>query len=105
MILELRIYTTFPNRRAEWLRYYEQNGLPIQMRHLGKPVGFFTSEIGDLNQVVHMWKYESLADREARRHTLARDPAWQQYVAKAPPLLLQSQRNQILSPTAFSALR
>lgn len=105
MIMELRTYTMFPNRRAEWLRYYEHNGLPIQKRHLGEPVGFFTSEIGELNQVVHMWRYELLADREVRRHALAHDPAWQAYVVNAPPMLLQSQRNQILVPTTFSAMQ
>jgi len=41
--------------------------LPVQQKFLGGLVGFFTCEIGTLNRIVHMWKYESLADREARR--------------------------------------
>jgi hypothetical protein len=104
MILEVRTYTMFPNKRSEWLHYYEENGLSIQMRLLGQLVGFFISEIGTLNQVIHMWRYESLADREARRAALARDPEWQTYVANSPPGLLQSQQNQILVPTSFSPM-
>jgi len=34
-------------------------------------VGFFVSDIGPLNQVVHLWAYDSLAHREAARATMA----------------------------------
>ena len=71
MILEVRTYTAQTGGgTARWLEYYEKHGLPPSRRHLGQLVGFFTSEIGPLNQIVHMWRYESLADREARRATL-----------------------------------
>ena len=35
---------------------------------LGPPLGWYISmDIGELNQVVHLWGYESLADRASRR--------------------------------------
>jgi len=106
MILELRTYTAHPGKTAAWLEYYEKNGLALQQKYLGRLVGFFTSEIGTLNQIVHMWAFDSFADRERRRKELAQDPAWQAFLKNNPqPPLLISQESQILNPTSFSPLK
>ena len=47
------------------------------MRHLGRLLGFFVSDIGTLNQVLHIWAYDSMADREAAARRP--DPAWQEF--------------------------
>ena len=54
MILEVRTYTAHPGKAAQWLEYYEKHGLPVQQKHLGGLVGFFTCEIGTLNRIVHL---------------------------------------------------
>jgi len=106
MILEVRTYTAHPGKTAQWLEYYEKHGLPVQEKYLGGLVGFFTSEIGTLNQIVHMWRYESLADREARRGAMAKDPAWHQFLrGQAQPSPLVSQESRILIPTSFSPMK
>lgn len=104
MIVEERTYAVQPGKMKVWLDYYEKNGLPIQQRMLGKLIGFFTSEIGPLNQVVHIWAYESLAEREAKRGALMKDPGWQAYLKDAPQVLL-AQETKILVPTSFSPLK
>jgi hypothetical protein len=60
-------YTMVPGRLKAFLELYEREGLSAQRRHQGDPVGYFVIEIGTNNQVVHLWGYESLADREQRR--------------------------------------
>jgi hypothetical protein len=45
-------------------------GLRIQKRILGNLIGYFHTE---LDQIVHLWGYESFADRERRRALLAAD--------------------------------
>lgn len=104
MIVEERIYTMQPGRTAEWLAFYGERGLPIQQRLLGRLIGFFQSEIGTLNQVVHLWAYESLADREQRRARLNADTDWQAYLRDSPKVILKMQ-NRILTPVAFSPLK
>ncbi|HUZ75582.1 MAG TPA: NIPSNAP family protein [Stellaceae bacterium] len=104
MILEVRTYTAQPGKAREWLEYYENNGLPVQKRMLGRLVGFFTSELGPLNQIVHMWAYESLADREQRRAALAKEPEWHAYLKNQPQGVLAAQETRILVPTSFSPL-
>ena len=104
MIVEMRTYTVQPGKTALWVDYYAKHGLPAQQRMLGKLIGFFTSEIGTLNQVVHIWAYESLADREQRRAAIMKDPEWQAYL-RDQPLVLLAQESQILNPTSFSPLK
>lgn len=106
MIFDLRIYTMHPGKTAAWLKLYEQMAFPVQRKYLGDPVVVATSEVGPLNQVVHMWKYESMADREKRREALAADPAWPEYLKKSAELgTVQSQENRILKAASFSPLK
>lgn len=44
---------------ADWLALYQSDALAVQTDHLGKLIGFFFTEIGVVNQVVHIWAYES----------------------------------------------
>ena len=78
-----------------------REGLAIQRPILGHLVGYFLSEMGPLNQVVHMWAYEDLADRARRRAILLSNPDWKVYAAKVKPFVL-TQENKILVPAEFS---
>ena len=74
MIIDHRTYTVAHGKMQDYLMRYERDALPIQLRHLGGLVGFWVSEVGPLNQVVHIWRYASMADREERRARMAQDP-------------------------------
>jgi NIPSNAP protein len=63
MIVDHRAYERQPGRLREFLALYEKEGLPVQKKHLGNLVGFFTTEVGNVNEIVHIWAYEDLADR------------------------------------------
>ena len=106
MIVDLRIYTTRPNKTAEFVALYEAEAWPLQQKHLGRCLGWFVTAEGPLNQVVHLWAYESHADREARRAAMAADPAWGAYLRRAGELgLLVAQENRLLRPTDFSPIK
>jgi hypothetical protein len=105
MIVEMRTYTMHPGKARDWIEFYEKNGLPVQKRVLGRLVGFFTTELGPLNQVIHVWAYESLADREQRRAALLQEPEWQAYLKNNPAHLIATQETKILVPTSFSPLK
>ncbi|MGH9558547.1 MAG: NIPSNAP family protein [Bryobacteraceae bacterium] len=104
MIIDHRTYTVHHGRMEEYLERYEREGLPIQLRHLGQYVGCFVSEIGPLNQVTHIWAYESLADREARRERMARDPEWKKFKIGNRGFFL-AQEVKVLVPAKFSPLK
>ena len=100
MLVELRTYTTHPGKWREYLALYEAEALEIQKRILGRMVGYYHSEIGELNQIVHLWAFENLEERDERRARLLDDPGFKAYVVKMVPLL-QSQHSRILRPARF----
>jgi hypothetical protein len=104
MIVEQRTYTLQVGKVPEYLKLYEAEGLAIQTRILPRMVGYYTTEIGPLNQIIHMWGYDSFEERTRKRAELGADPGWQAYVAKIRPLIL-SQETKILLPTSFSPVR
>jgi hypothetical protein len=101
MIVEERIYTLQVGTVPEYLRLYEAEGLAIQKPILGNMVGYFTTEFGPLNQIIHMWGYADLNDRARRRAQLAADPGWQAYIKKVRPFMI-TQENKLLIPASFS---
>jgi|SRR5579875_1553107 NIPSNAP len=101
MIVEERIYTLAPGQAAEYLRMYEAEGLPIQRAILGRMVGYFSTEFGPLNQIVHLWAYRDLAERSERRARLQADEGWRAYAQKIRPLIVR-QENKLLLPASFS---
>jgi hypothetical protein len=104
MIVDVRIYNIVPRKMGEYLKLFEQYGLPVQQRHLGDPLGYFVTEHGQLHQVVHMWGYESLADIEQKRAARNADPAWDDYMARTDGLVV-SQENKLTRPTAWSGIK
>ena len=100
MLVELRTYTTHPGKLGEYLALYEAEGLAVQKRILGRMVGYYRSEIGALNQVVHLWAYTDLVERAERRQALLADPDFKAYVKKMLPLLV-SQESRVLAPAPF----
>jgi len=104
MIVEERNYTLKPGKAGEFMTLYQAKGLEIQTRILGNLVGYFLSEIGDLNVAVHLWGYDSLEERTRRRALLMQEQVWRDYVAAVTPMI-DKMSNRILLPTAFSPIR
>ena len=103
MIVEQRTYTLKPLRTRDFLALYERAALPLQKKYLGHLVGFFVSEVGPLNQVVDLWAFDSLAERERRRKAMEEDPAWPLYVdaLREMDVILQ-QETKMLRSVSFS---
>jgi len=103
MIVDLRIYTCKPGRMGEFVALYEKLAWPLQKKYLGKCLGWYTTVDGAQNRVVHLWAYDSQADREARRKQMAADPEWGAYLkAVAEADVLLDMENRFLTPTGFS---
>lgn len=104
MIIDQRTYTLYPQALPEFYRIYEAEGLPVQTRILGRLLGFFHTEFGPLNQIVHMWGYDSFEERQRRRAELFQDKQWLAYMPKVRPLV-QHMENKLLLPAPFSPIR
>lgn len=104
MIYEERDYRTKAGKLGEFVKLYGEYGLPIQKKHLGTFVAYFTTEIGELNHVVAIWGYASLDDRATRRKAMLADPDWQEYLRRVDGLL-DTQATRILNPVPYSPLQ
>lgn len=75
-------------------------GIEIQKRHLEHLVGYFFSEIGPINEIVHIWAFASLDDRQARRARLNADPQWQAFLPRIRDLI-EVAETKIMKPAPF----
>jgi len=106
LIIDHRTYDFHPGKMNAWLEMYETMGLPVQKKHLGQFLFMGFGECGPINQVVFMWAYASLGDRDRRRAAMAADPGWAEFgraTAQVSPL--KTQTTMILKPTAISPIK
>ena len=86
MVYELRCYTLVPGKMPEYLKAAETIGRPARGNNYGVNHGYWTSEFGALNQIWHLWKYDSLNDRERLRGELMKNKDWtEKYVPTIRP--------------------
>jgi hypothetical protein len=94
MIYEIRTYSLHPGKVGEYEKRFAES-YPTREKY--SPLyGFWHTEIGPLNQLVHIWPYESLQQRADLRAASAKDPS-----GKWPPGnsdLVVTQENDILTP-------
>ena len=100
MYVEERVYTVQPGKSAEYLKNYAEIGLQVQLRHLPHLTGYYFTEVGDLNLIIHQWAYDDLNQRDKCRAALAADPDWQTYLVKNRPLIV-SQENRLMKCAPF----
>jgi len=100
MLVEMRTYQITPGKVAEFLAFYEREGLDIISQYAGLQ-GCWTKESGTLNSVVFCWAYDSYAARAEQRANLASDPRWQAFTPRMLPYLVH-QESGFLAPAPFS---
>ncbi|WFD20013.1 hypothetical protein MCAP1_002257 [Malassezia caprae] len=90
-VYELRTYQLQPGRLLEWERIWRQ-GLEAR-RPFTEPLGAWFSRLGELHQVFHLWKFDSMEDRARIRAA-----AWQ-----VEPVSSSGPRNAV-TPGAYMGI-
>jgi hypothetical protein len=104
MLIEMRQYLLETGSIPAFYKIYQELGLPVQAPILGNLLMAMHTEIGPLNSFIHLWGYESYADRDKRRAELAAHPEWPKYLKEALPLLKQMQ-NKVCIAAPFSQIK
>ena len=102
MFVEQRVYSLVPGGTAEYIRIYEESGRAVQERILGTMIGYYTREVGELNQLVYFWPFESMDERARRRAELAADADFKVFRGQIRHLVVK-QENSILVPAGRAA--
>ncbi len=95
-LYELRTYDLKVGTLSTVLTLYESEGWPALEGYQSKIVGYFVSDVGPLNQLVHLWRFDDDADRRAHWQALFADEAFTSFAVKLRPNI-QAQRNQLLT--------
>ena len=104
MIIEMRTYTIKPGELHNFINIYDAEIREIHTKILGNQLGFFYTEIGNVNEVVHLYGYDSYEDRQSRRVTLSKSPEFKAYIGKVKDLIVDM-KNQLMTPTTFSKIK
>ncbi|MGH7906660.1 MAG: NIPSNAP family protein [Candidatus Binataceae bacterium] len=96
MILEMRNYILKP-RSVPVVEERFGKALPARTK-FSKFGGFFHAEVGALNQIIHLWPYDSLAHREQVRAAASKAEGWPPDIAE----FIVEMNSQILVPAPFS---
>lgn len=94
-IYEMRTYTLVVGKMADVVNLYRTEGWPALQKHPNKLVGYFTGDIGAMNQLVHLWKFDDDADRRAFWAGVFSDPEFMAFARQLRPMIL-SQENKLL---------
>jgi hypothetical protein len=104
MIYELRTYTVRPGTLGDMVKAASTLSREIRGDNFGKLEGYWSTEIGQLNQVMHLWSYSDLNERARLRAELAKNARWTgEYVALIRPFLARQEvrlLNAIKPPVA-----
>ena len=90
-LYELRIYTLYVGKMAELVKLYQEIGFPALQKggQDKKLVGYFQSDTGTMNQLVHLWKFDDDADRRAHWAGLSANKDFVEgFVPKFRPLVM-----------------
>ena len=74
MIYEMRTYDLKPRTSAEFIKRF--GAAYEKRRKLSQLAAFWISEIGPLNQVIHVWPYQDLAERDRIRAAAVASGDW-----------------------------
>lgn len=96
-LFELCTYALYVGKMGEAIQHYSELGWPALQKggFDAKLVGYFTTDAGTLNQLVHLWKFDDDADRRKHWTNLSADEGFRAFVAHLRPLLMQ-QENKLL---------
>ena len=87
---ELRTYTLKAGTLGDVVKAASTVSRDIRGDNFGKLEGYWFTEIGPLNQVLHMWSYNDFDERTKLRAELAKNPRWSsEYLPLIRPILVR----------------
>ncbi len=95
MLYEIRTYQIAPGSLSEVEKRF---GDAYEYRKkYSELIAFLHTEIGPLNEVVHIWGYRDLAERARIRGEASRDPNWPPKIGE----FIRAMKSEIVTPFSF----
>jgi len=88
-VYEKRTYSVKVGQMPEMIRLYTNEGWPaLDSGGFSKNlIGYFTSDTGQLHQLIHLWRFDNDSDRRDFWKRLFADEAFMAFAVKIRPLI------------------
>ena len=97
----MRTYDIAMGKTPEYMAAVREVALPVRESYGVKLAGWYYTDIGALNRVVHIWAYRDYAHFEEAREAFRSDERWlNDYVPRVKGIVLR-QENQIMRASDF----
>ena len=97
----MRTYDIAMGKTPEYMAAVREIALPVRESYGVKLAGWYYTDIGALNKVVHIWAYRDFAHFEEAREAFRNDERWlNDYVPRVKGMILR-QENQIMRASDF----
>ncbi len=104
MLHELRTYTALPGAIPDVLKANEEVGRKVRGDDYGVLEGYWYTEMGPLNQVMHLWRFDSFEERARLRGELGKVEGWtKEYVPRLRPLLTAQSTRFLINTKGITA--
>jgi len=101
MVFDFRTYTFKPGGIPAYMAAAGEVAVPIRKRYGIKLAGWYYSDVGDLNQVTHIWAYNDLKHLKEGKDAVASDPEWSgTYIPRVSGLLV-AQNTYLMNTSEF----
>ena len=104
MIFEMRTYTIKIGQLNNYINHFENVGMPIISKY-STLIGYWYTEIGELNQIIQIWSYKDLNERSKKRQELYENDSWLTDFIPNAMLMLEKQESKIINAVSFSPIK
>lgn len=101
-VYEIRTYSIYPKDFKHYIKLTEEH-FHVRTKY-SKLFGFWNTELGGLNEVVHIWEYDGHDHRAKVRQALANDSEWQESYIKQVAPLWEKQENATMMLLPWSII-
>jgi hypothetical protein len=101
MIYDMRTYDLKPGTVAKYMDAVREVALKIREDHGVKLAGWYYTDIGQLNRVVHIWAYKDYAHFEKARDAVKNDPRWNRDYRPRIIDLIVAQQDMVMKGADF----
>lgn len=101
MIYDMRTYDLKPGTVSKYMDAVREVALKIREDHGVKLAGWYYTDIGQLNRVVHIWAYNDYAHFEKARDAVKNDPRWNRDYRPMISDLIVAQQDMIMKGADF----
>ena len=99
MIYDFRVYTLKPGATQDYMAAVREIALPVREKYGVKLAGWYYSDVGELNQVVHIWGYRDHQHMNEAKAQVTSDPDWTgKYMPRVRGLIESQKTYLMLSP-------